>query len=176
MWVVGAGGSSVVRKVRNNVIATGSGTNLIALDSKAAWVAARGTTAVTRLDLATLGGAPEPVTGSIAAYGTAFSRLWVASTDGHVTVLDGDGHRDALPAPTVAPGTVGVAPSNGVWFVSSDGTLNRIDPRTDIPAVTASGHYVEHAVPRRTSAAAPPRSAPGRTQTRSGCSAPGRSH
>ena len=79
VWVVGAGGSSVVRKVQNNVIATGSGTNLIALDSQAAWVAARGATAVTRLDLATLGGAPESVTGQIAAYGTAFGRLWVAS-------------------------------------------------------------------------------------------------
>ncbi len=157
------------------MIATGAGTNLLALDSQAGWVAARGTSTVTRVDLGSLSGAPESVTGPIAALGTAFGRLWVASDDGHVTVLDADGHRDALPAPDVEPGTVGVVPSNGVWFVSSGGALNRIDPRTSINGQAVPGHYVEHAV-NPASAAAPRRSAPGRARTRSGCSAPGRSH
>ena len=88
VWVVGAGGNSVARQAADNVIATGAGTNLLALDSQAGWVAARGSNTVTRVDLGSLSGTPEPVTGPIAAYGTAFGRLWVASDDGHVTVLD----------------------------------------------------------------------------------------
>ncbi len=147
VWVAGAGGSSVARQATRTVIATGSGTNLLAFDSQSAWVATRGTSTVTRVDLGSLSGAPEPVTGPIEALGTAYGRLWVASDDGHVTVLDSDGHRDALPAPTVLPGTVGVVPSNGVWFVSSDGTLNRIDPRATINGKPVPGHYIAHMVP-----------------------------
>ena len=146
VWVAGAGGNSVAHQAGNNVITTGAGTNLLALDSQAGWVATRGTSTVTRVDLGSLSGAPESVTGPIAALGTAFGRLWVAFNAGHVTVLDADGHHDALPAPDVEPGTVGVAPSNGVWFVSSNGTLNRIDPRTSINGQPVPGHYVEHRV------------------------------
>ena len=154
VWVVGAGGNGVAHQAQSNVIATGAGTNLLALDSQAGWVAARGTSTVTRVDLRSLSGAPESVTGQIGAFGTAFGRLWVASDDGHVTVLDADGHHDALDAPDVEPGTVGVVPSNGVWFVSSRGALNLIDPRLSINGQPVTGHYVEHAVNRRVSGGA----------------------
>ena len=60
------------------------------------------------------------------------------------------------------PGTVGVVPSNGVWFLSSDGTLNRIDPRATINGKPVPGHYIAAHGARSASAMAPPRSAPGR--------------
>jgi len=148
LWITGVGPPGV-HKANGNVIEAGQGTNLLALDSQAAWIGTRGTSAVTRADLGSLTSASHPVHGQLAAIGVGFARLWAASSDGHVTVLDANGTPDAVPAPNVTPGTVGIVPSNGVWFVSSDGTLDRMDPRTTLPAVKSSGHYVLHPVPTR---------------------------
>ena len=148
VWVAGAGGNSVVRQAADNVIATGAGTNLFALDSHSALDRRprhehgdprRPRIARRRARYRSPGrsrrtGPPSPGCGSPPT--TATSPCWTATVS-----------RDALPAPNVVPGTVGVVPSNGVWFVSSDGTLNRIDPRTTINGTPVTGHYVEHPVP-----------------------------
>ena len=150
LWLAGVGSSGVQKVPANsNAVETGGDTNLLALDSGVAWIGARGANTVTRASLDSLQTTSDPVSGPVAAFGVAFARLWVAAADGRVTVLDQDGGRNALPAPNVAPGTVGVVPSNGVWFVSSDGTLNRIDPRLTINGAPVTGHYVEHPVSLR---------------------------
>ncbi len=149
LWVTGVGRPDGVHLAKGNVIEAGQGTNLIAIDSQAAWIATRGSSTIVRADLGSLSAAPHPVTGPLSAFGVAFARVWAVASDGRVTVLDADGNRDAVPAPNVTPGTVGVVPSNGVWFVSSDGTLNRMDPRTNLAEVKSSGHYVLHPVPLR---------------------------
>ena len=149
VWAAGVGQSDGAQAAKGNVVEAGQGTNLLAIDSQAAWIGTRGAGTVIRADLGSLQSASHSVTGPLAAFGIGFARLWAASSDGHVTVLDADGARDAVAAPNVASGTVGVAASNGVWFVSSGGTLNRMDPRTTLPAVSASGHYVLHPVSLR---------------------------
>jgi serine/threonine protein kinase len=146
LWLTGIGRPDGVHPAKGNVIEAGQGTNLLALDSQAAWIGTRGASTIVRADLGSLSSAPHPVTGPLATFGVGFARVWAAASDGRVTVLDADGNRNAVPAPNVAPGTVGVVPSNGVWFVSSDGTLNRMDPRTALPEVKSSGHYVLHPV------------------------------
>lgn len=147
VWVGGAGGTELAVPAGHNVVATASGSNLLALDPQAGWVASRGKSNVARVDLRSLVGASAPVAGPLAAYTASLGRLWVAASDGHVTVLDGDGTRDPLPAPNVGPGTVAVASSNGIFFVNSDGTFHRIDPRKAINGVPVGSQYLEHAVP-----------------------------
>jgi hypothetical protein len=82
------------------------------------------------------------VAGPVVALGNEYARTWVAGQDGTVTVLDTDGSNDPLAAPNVTPGTVGITSSDGVWFLSSTGQLDRIDPRG--PPVAVAGRYKGH--------------------------------
>jgi hypothetical protein len=145
LWLAGAG-TSGIQKVGGNVVETGSDLRLLTLSSGAAWLADTGATSVTQVGLGDLASAlPIPVAGPVGALGDAYGRIWVASRNGAVTVLNGDGSRSSLSAPDVTPGTVGIAPSNGVWFLSESGALDRIDPRTD-PSVAVGGRYARHPV------------------------------
>ncbi len=135
VWAAGVGRLRRRPAATGNVVEAGQGTNLLALDSQAAWIGTRGA------------GHGHPRRSRLAPVGIALRdgstrrlRRWVRAPVGGLFRRSRHGARRrrgarrASPAPNVASGTVGVAASNGVWFVSSGGTLNRMDPRTTLPA------------------------------------------
>ncbi len=124
---------------QRTTVADGTDTNLIAISSGAAWLAKSGATSISRVPLA--GGTPQviPIADPISALGEAFGRVWVAPERGAVTVLNNDGTHNALAGPVIPPGTLGIAHSNGVWFLSS--ALTRVDPRTQ---AATGGVYAAH--------------------------------
>ncbi len=110
----------------------------IAITAHAAWVASTGASRVTRIDLDTLGSTPIPLPSPPVVIGEAYGRVFVASQDGSVRILKGNGQPDPIAAPSI-PGVVGLAPAFGVWFLSADGTLNRVDPRSSVAVSGPSG-------------------------------------
>jgi serine/threonine-protein kinase len=149
VWLTGLGGDGASQPSRNMVLA-GRDSRAVTIGS-AAWIAGSNADNVGRVDLASLG-APQPisVTGPVAALGDEYGRVWVAATDGTVTVLNGDGST-SLAAPNVTPGTVGVTSSNGVWFLSSTGQLDRVNP---IESAGVAGRYKGHLAQVRVGAGA----------------------
>ncbi len=114
----------------------------LAIHGQEAWIAAAGSRSITRVGpsfVTSTVTAPNPV----GAMGEAYGRLWVASADGSLSALNGQGH-PTLPAPTVPPRTIAIGHSDGVWFVNRAGTLTRVDPRTN-PSLLVNGRYHEHA-------------------------------
>jgi hypothetical protein len=146
VWLAGLGGKGISQTTPSLILAGGD-SRALTIGSTAAWIVAGNPNTVGRVDLGGLGASqPIAVTGPIATLGDAYARTWVASRNGAVSVLGDDGSHDALPAPNVTAGTVGVAESNGVWFLSSSGRLDRIDPRVQ---VAVAGHYKAHLAPVR---------------------------
>jgi hypothetical protein len=151
VWLAGIGGKGV-SQASPSLILAGGDSRAVTIGPTAAWIAGSDPNNVGRVDLGGLGEPqPIPVTGPIATLGDEYARTWVPSRAGAVTVLDDDGSRDALAAPDVTAGTVGIAQSNGVWFLSSSGALNRIDPRQN---VAVGGRYNGHLARARVGAGA----------------------
>ncbi len=119
-------------------VSVGAGPVGIAMTAHAAWVASSGAKRVTRIDLETLASTAIPLPSPPVVIGQAYGRIWVALQDGSVKILQGNGQPDPIAAPSI-PGVVGLTPAFGVWFLSSDGTLNRVDPRSSVAVTTPSG-------------------------------------
>ncbi|MFL5829478.1 MAG: serine/threonine-protein kinase [Solirubrobacteraceae bacterium] len=152
VWLAGLGGGGGASQSGPHVVLAGSDSRALTLGSAAAWIAGSDPGSVGRVDLGPLG-APQQihVKGPVAALGNEYSRTWVAATDGTVTVLDADGAVNPVAAPNVTPGTVGITSSNGVWFLSSTGQLDRINP---IESQAVSGRYKGHLAKARVGAGA----------------------
>ncbi len=153
VWVTPTGPAQVTMldpaTGRQTAVAVGRGPRAIAISAGAAWVADTAQGAVTRIDLRSLATQTIPVPSSPAAIGSAYGRVWVAGSDGSVTVLDESGQSDDTAGPTVPPTVLGIAHSDGVWFLSAvgavPGKLTRVNPIKST-AVIAGGRarYVAH--------------------------------
>jgi Protein kinase domain len=151
VWLAGLGGAGA-SQAGANVVLAGSDSRALTMGSTAAWVAGSNANAVGRIDLGPLG-APQQirVPGPVASLGNEYSRTWVAAADGTVKVLNADGSANPVAAPNVTPGTVGITSSNGVWFLSSTGQLDRINP---IESQAVAGRYKGHLAQARVGAGA----------------------
>ena len=176
VWVAGAGGSSVARQATRNVIATGSDTNLLALDSQSGlgrrpWdehghprrprLAERHARAGHWADCRARGRL-RPAVGRLRP--TATSRCWTATV-----IATRSRPRPSRPEPSGSCRAT-ASGSSARTGRSTGSTRARRSTARPFPGTTSSTRC------RSASAAAPPRSAPGRRRTRSGCSAPGRNH
>jgi serine/threonine protein kinase len=146
VWVTASGPNRIVvfGKGTRTPIDLGTKPTKVSLGSTAAWIETPGSSEVTRIDLHTLASQSVPVDGPVASIGEAYKKLWVAADSGHVTVLNDNGQLASLAAPSVPPNTVAIAHSDGVWFLSGNGTLTRIDPRQKINGQPVGPHYLEH--------------------------------
>jgi hypothetical protein len=152
VWLTGLGGGSGASQSGPNIVLAGRDSRAIAIGSTAAWIIGGNPGSIGRVDLGVLG-APQPISvpSPVAALGTAYARSWVAAADGTVKVLDDNGSTDQLAAPNVTPGTVGITSSDGVWFLSSTGQLDRINP---IAGKAVGGRYSGHLAQVRVGAGA----------------------
>jgi hypothetical protein len=120
---------------QSQLVGVGSETGPIAISAHAAWVVNRGKDSVTRIDLAThrvtslaLGGKPTAIV-------NAFGRIWIATDDHSVAVLNGDGHPAGVALaqlPGVAVAGAANDATDGVWFlttVAGGAKLTRINPK-----------------------------------------------
>ena len=143
VWMTGVGATGVSVFDPNTGQRTsapgGTGPNLIAISADAAWLAKSGATSISRVPLAGGDAQVIPVADPISALGEAFGRVWVAPERGAVTVLNDDGTHNPPAGPVISPGTLGIASSNGVWFLSS--SLTRVDPRAQ---AATGGVYAAH--------------------------------
>ncbi len=117
-----------------------SAPSAIALSSQAAWVAAAGSNAITRVDMSSLAPGQVSVPDPVAAIGEAYGRLWVAAANGTLSALDESG-KPTLPGPQLPPNTLAVGHSDGVWFMSAAGSLTRVNP---IITAAVGGRYAGH--------------------------------
>ncbi len=131
VWVTlkGHAGATIVDPLthRPTSVRTAVTPDLIAMSATAAWLARKGGTTVERVPLDAGAARTIDVPRPIAALGAANGRIWVAPASGAVTVIDDNGRLDGTQGPAIAPSTVEIAQSNGVWFLSS--SLTRVDPR-----------------------------------------------
>jgi hypothetical protein len=138
VWVSGANGNTVTILQQHKDIPTGPDPGAITITNHAAWVLTAGTSAATRIDLVTQVPERKPLPSPPVAVGQAYGHVWIACQDGSVRVFGTGGTPDPIAAPSI-DGVVGLTPAFGVWFLSGDGTLNRVDPRSSVAARTQSG-------------------------------------
>lgn len=126
---------------QSQLVGVGSETGPIAISAHAAWVVNRGEDSVTRIDLATHRVTPVALGGKPTAIVNAFGRIWIATDDHSVAVLNGDGHPSGVALaqlPGVAVAGAGNDASDGVWFlttVAGSATLTRINPKVSLARV-----------------------------------------
>jgi streptogramin lyase len=155
VWMTGVGSTHVAMldpRAGNRLtpINAGPDPTAIAMSGDAAWIASSSDSTVTRVDLSSPTSTRQiTVSGTTAALGEAYGRIWVASTNRSVTVLQDDGTRDSIAAPNVPGRTVGIAQSAGVWFLAvlgnTVGRLTRVDPRQSAEVNTPNGpQYSKH--------------------------------
>ncbi len=137
VWVTGANGNTVTVLQRHKDIPTGPEPGAITITNHAAWVLTRGANA-TRIPLTTFVPESIPLPAPPVAVGQAYGHVWIACEDGSVKVFGTGGKPDPIAAPSIT-GVVGITPAFGVWFLSADGTLNRVDPRGSVAVHTPSG-------------------------------------
>ncbi len=147
VWVAETSPNAVVvfntNGSRRGEIKLDSSPAFLAVSQDAVWVAASGSTSITRINSSTLTPSSVTAPNPVGAMGEAYGRLWVASPDGTLSALDDNG-KPTLKGPQLPRNTVAVGHSDGVWFAAANGSLTRVDPRTS-PDVATNGTYAEHA-------------------------------
>jgi hypothetical protein len=125
---------------RPEQLPVGSETGAISISPHAAWVATRGRSSVTRIDLGSRSHTTIALSARPTAIVAAFNRIWIALDDDSVTVLNDDGSPSRVAFAPLPGAAVAGAASDGVWFVTAlaGGTakLTRINPKIDLARVT----------------------------------------
>ena len=138
VWVTNTGDRQVTvldpGSGRSERVTVGLDPGQVAISGGAAWVLNRGEDSISRIDLNTLQPARIGLRARPDALVAAYARIWVATDDGAVTVLDRDGRQNSIEGPRLPSNAVAGAASDGVWFLGpgsgTGATLTRIDPRT----------------------------------------------
>ncbi len=138
IWVSGAKPNTVTVLEQHKDIPTGPDPGAITITNHAAWVLTAGANAATRIPLTTETPQSIPLPAPGVAVGQAYGRVWIACADGSVRAFGTGGKPDPVAAPSI-PGVVGIAPAFGVWFLSSDGGLTRVNPQKSAE-VNVGGH------------------------------------
>jgi tRNA A-37 threonylcarbamoyl transferase component Bud32 len=134
---------------RPEQLPVGSETGGIAISHHAVWVASRGLSSVTRIDLASLSHTTIALSARPTAIVAASGRIWVALDDDSVAVLNDDGSPSRVAFAPLPGAAVAGAASDGIWFLTAiaGGTakLTRINP--NIPLAHVANGRLQYAEP-----------------------------
>lgn len=137
LWVTNTGDRQVTvldpGSGRSERVTVGLDPGKVAVSGGAAWVLNRGEDSISRINLNTLRPVRIGLRARPDALVAAYARIWVATDDEAVTVLDQKGRQNSIEGPRLPSRAVAGAASDGVWFLGpgsgTGATLTRIDPR-----------------------------------------------
>ena len=138
VWVANRGSGDVtVLDPSGNVvkrsITVGGEPSAIAIGDGVAWVVDGGGTTVTRIDPRSFATRQIDVGGRPTSIGVHYSRVWVGTSHGSITVLGKAGSLNgSVPRLGGSGLPVAITASNGVWVLRDGEGLTRVDPRVSV--------------------------------------------